>query len=131
MVKNKRVLIVDDDAIILASCKKIFKAEGYKVTCVKSAREAIDALGTTYFDLMIMDIKMPEQDGFYLLRKIREKWPLDVWPKLPVLVMTGYPTPETLTALRKNGARQFIPKPFTPDELIAAVQKLLEGGIPK
>jgi len=129
-VKSKRALIVDDAPIILASCTRILEAEGYNVTCVKNAREAIETLGKTYYDLMIMDIKMPEQDGFYLLEKIREKWPLEEWPKLPVLVMTGYPTPETLRALRNSGARHFIPKPFTPDELTAAVQKLLEKSGP-
>jgi DNA-binding response OmpR family regulator len=125
-VKTRKVLVVDDDAIVLESCRKILESEGYKATCAQSAREAIDILEMSYFDLMVMDIKMPEHDGIYLLGKVREKWPMDRWPELPVLVMTGFPTPETLKALRRSGARSFIAKPFTPDELAAAARKLLK-----
>jgi CheY-like chemotaxis protein len=129
-VKINKILVVDDDPFVLQSCRKILEAEGFKVTAVASAREAIETLELNYADLMITDIKMPEQDGFYLLGKIREKWPLASWPELPVLVMTGYPTPETLRQLKRSGVRKFIPKPFTPDELIAAVRKLGERSVP-
>lgn len=123
-VKNKKILVVDDDPIVLESCRRILEPEEYSVVCVPSADDAFDNLEMGYFDLMIMDIKMPQQDGFYLLGKVKEKWPLDRFLELPVLVMTGYPTPETLRELQKSGARQFIPKPFTPDELLAAVQRI-------
>jgi len=125
-VSNSKILVVDDDPIVLQSCKRILESEDYMVVCVPSVDDAFDNLEMGYFDLMITDIKMPEQDGFYLLRKIREKWPPDRYLELPVLVMTGYPTQETLRELKKSGARQFIPKPFTPDELLAAVRKVLE-----
>ena len=92
--------------------------------------DAFDNLEMGYFDLMITDIKMPEQDGFYLLGKVKEKWPLERFLELPVLVMTGYPTHETLRELKKSGVRQFIPKPFTPDELLAAVQKTMKRREP-
>jgi CheY-like chemotaxis protein len=81
---------------------------------------------TGRFDMMIMDVKMPDRDGVFLLESITEKWPLKTWPKLPVLVMSGYPTPETIQSLIEKGAREFIPKPFTPDELLRAVNKLLK-----
>ncbi|KPJ84085.1 MAG: hypothetical protein AMS17_16675, partial [Spirochaetes bacterium DG_61] len=74
----------------------------------------------------IMDVKMPEKNGVYLLEKITEKWPLETWPELPVLVMSGYPTPETIQSLIEKGAKEFIPKPFTPDELLQAVDKVLK-----
>ena len=127
---NKKILVVDDDPFVLQSCSKILESEDYRVTCVPSAKEAFETLEVSYYDLMITDIKMPEQDGFYLLGKIKEKWPFDRWPKLPVLVMTGYPTPETLRELKKSGVHQFIPKPFTPDELLGAVKKLLQRSDP-
>lgn len=125
---NKKILVVDDDTIILESCKRILEAEHYTVLLASNVNEAIVLLEKYYFDLMIMDVKMPEKDGIFLLKKIRDKWPLDSWPMLPVLVMSGYPTPETLDTLYKNGARQFIAKPFTPDELINAANKVLKGG---
>ncbi len=126
MVKKKKVLIVDDDKIVLDSCKRVLEAEQLKVTLVSNAQDAIEQLEKKYFDLMVMDVKMPEKDGVYILKKIREKWPLDDWPELPILVMSGYPTSDTIQELKKRGAREFIPKPFTPDELLAAVQNVLK-----
>lgn len=125
---EKKILIVDDDRIVLESCKRVLESEGFEVVLVSSAIDAIEQLEKKSFDLMLMDVKMPEKDGVYLLEKIREKWPLDDWPELPVLVMSGYPTPETIHDLKKQGARDFIPKPFTPDELLLSVQKFLERG---
>ncbi len=125
-MKKKKILIVDDDRIVLDSCQRVLEAENFKVLLASSANEAIQLLKTEYFDLMIMDVKMPEKDGMYILDKIREKWPLEYWPELPVLVMTGYPTMETIKELRKKGARDFIPKPFTPDELLESVKKALK-----
>jgi len=126
VVKKKKVLIVDDDKIVLDSCKRVLEAEQLKVTLVSNAQDAIEQLEKKYFDLMVMDVKMPEKDGVYILKKIREKWPLDDWPELPILVMSGYPTSDTIQELKKRGAREFIPKPFTPDELLAAVQNVLK-----
>jgi DNA-binding NtrC family response regulator len=126
VVNQKKVLIVDDDKIVLDSCKRVLESEHLKVTLVSNAQEAIEQLEKKYFDLMIMDVKMPEKDGVYILKKIREKWPLDEWPELPVLVMSGYPTSDTIHELKKRGAREFIPKPFTPDELLIAVQNVLK-----
>jgi DNA-binding NtrC family response regulator len=125
-VNQKKILIVDDDKIVLDSCKRVLEAENLKVTLVSNAQDAIEQLEKKYFDLMIMDVKMPEKDGVYILKKIREKWPLDEWPELPVLVMSGYPTSDTIQELKKRGAREFIPKPFTPDELLIAIQNVLK-----
>lgn len=122
---GKKILVVDDDQVVLHSCKVVLEAEGFQVHLVSSAREAIAFLESRYVDLMIMDVKMPEKDGLYILDVIREKWPLDRWPELPVLVMSGYPTPDTINDLIKRGVREFISKPFTPDELIESARKAL------
>lgn len=125
-MKSKKILVLDDDRIVLESCKRVLEAEGFKVFLVSSAREAVELLTTGYFDLMIMDVKMPEHDGMYLLEKIKEKWPLDIWPELPVVVMSGYPTPDTISESLVRGAREFLVKPFTPDELISSTHKALK-----
>ncbi len=125
-MKARKILVVDDDKIVLESCRRILEAEGYRVFLVESAREAIDLLEEQYIDLMLMDVKMPQQDGVYILDKIREKWSLDIWPELPVLVMSGYPTPATIRELKESGARDFISKPFTPDELLDAITTILK-----
>ncbi len=125
-MKSKRILVVDDDRIVLESCKRIFEAEGIEVFLVSSAKEAIDLLEVEYFDLVLIDIKMPEHDGIYLLEKIKEKWPLELWPKLPVVVMSGYPTPGTISEGLSLGAEAFITKPFKPDELLKSIQHVIK-----
>ncbi|HUT65924.1 MAG TPA: response regulator [Spirochaetota bacterium] len=125
-MKTRKILVVDDDKIVLESCKRILESEGFKVFLVLSAQEAIELLEVEYFDLMIIDVKMPAQDGMYLLEQIKRKWPLDIWPELPVIVMSGYPTPKTITDGLDRGATDFIPKPFTPDELVSSVNKAIK-----
>jgi DNA-binding NtrC family response regulator len=125
-VKSKKILVLDDDTIVLDSCKRVLEAEGFKVYLVSSAEEAIDLLEIEYFDLMIRDVNMPEHDGMYLLEKIKGKWPLDVWTELPIVVMSGYPTPDTISESLARGARDFLEKPFTPDELTSSTHKALK-----
>ena len=125
-MEGKKILVLDDDRIVLESCKRILEAEGLRVFLVSNVKEAVELLEDECFDLMIMDVKMPEQDGMYLLEKIKKKWPVDSKPELPVLVMSGYPTPDTISESLSKGARDFIEKPFTPEELIEAVQSALD-----
>ena len=127
-VRHRRVLVVDDDPIVLQSCKRILESEGHMVICVPDAEEACVKLERHPFDLMVVDIKMPERDGFYLLEKIRGRRFPGPLVEPPVLVMTGYPTHETLGRLQKSRVRHFIPKPFTPDELLTAIDILFEKG---
>ena len=126
-MKGKRILVVDDDRIVLDSCKVVLETEGFSVVLVSNATAAIENLEHEgHFDMMLMDVKMPDGDGVYLLQKITEKWPLVNWPEIPVLVMSGYATPETRRTFIDRGVKEFIPKPFTPDELLEAVNRILE-----
>ena len=119
----KKILIVDDDRVVLASCRRILESEGYAVNLTSSAKEAIQMLEKKKFDLLLVDVIMPEYDGMYLIGNVRENL-----PHLPILVMSGYPTPETISSGMRMGATHFIPKPFTPDELIKAVHKAMAEG---
>ena len=117
-----RVLIVDDDPMVVESCRRILVAEGIELTVAGSADYAESILiAEAPFDLMLTDIKMPKQDGFHLIAQAR-----GAHPDLRVLMMTGYLTPETVKRGRQCGANGFIAKPFTPDELVAAVRNTLE-----
>ncbi len=112
-----RVLIVDDDPMVVESCRRILVAEGIELTVAGSADYAESILiAEAPFDLMLTDIKMPKQDGFHLIARARA-----AHPDLRVLMMTGYLTPETVERGRQCGANGFIAKPFTPDELVTAV----------
>lgn len=113
------ILVVDDDRIVLQSCKRIFEAEGFRVSLSSSAGEAIEILEKENFQLLIVDVVMPEYDGIYLIEQVHKRW-----PDLPTIVMSGYPTKNTVSEGLRRGAAHFIAKPFTPDELLEAVQKV-------
>ena len=116
-----RVLIVDDDAIVLESCKRILEADGIDVDTAEDVLKAQAVLETAApFDLMLTDIKMPGKDGFHLIQAAKEKF-----SGTAVLMMTGYLIPETIQKGRDMGADGFIAKPFTPEELIASVHSVL------
>ena len=116
-----KILVVDDDAIVIKSCKRILEAEALEVSTVPSADEALEMIKKYEFDLLLIDVKMPKHDGMFLMREI-----LKVIPDMPIVVMSGYPTPETVSDVLKLGATQFIPKPFRPDELIKVVRPILQ-----
>jgi DNA-binding NtrC family response regulator len=115
------ILIVDDERIVLDSCKRVLEADGYSVILATSAEKALEAMSTDAFSLILMDIKMPGRDGMSLMREVKEKW-----PEVPVIIMSGYVTNETVTQVSKTDAASFIAKPFTPDELAEAIRKVLE-----
>jgi DNA-binding response OmpR family regulator len=116
-----KILVVDDDAIVIKSCKRILEAEGFEVSTVPSADDALEAIKNYDFDLLLIDVKMPKRDGMYLMREIKKGW-----PEIPVIIMSGYPTPETIADVLNLGANLFIPKPFRPDELVKSVRQVLE-----
>ena len=119
----KSILVVDDDPVVLSSCRRILEAEGYTASLTSGVEEALRTLEEKNFDLLLVDVIMPEYDGMYLIGNVRERR-----PGLPILVMSGYPTPETISSGLQMGATHFIAKPFTPEELIGAVTKALAGG---
>ena len=116
------VLVVDDDPIVIASCRKVLLAEGLAVQATMSVPEAVQWLRQEHHDLLLVDLKMPEYDGLHLMRIAREDH-----PELPILVMSGFPTPDTVARCAEAGATGFVPKPFTPRELLDAVRHAAAG----
>jgi DNA-binding NtrC family response regulator len=116
-----RILVVDDDPTVLKSCQRVLEAEGFDVYLVPSADKAIEAMRNDDFALLLVDIKMPQRDGIYLMSEIEKEW-----PHIPIIVMSGYGTEQTVQQAMETGAASFIAKPFTPTELLNALQKVLE-----
>jgi DNA-binding NtrC family response regulator len=116
-----RMLVVDDDAIVLESCRRILESAGIDAVLTSSAKDALNVLAEDSFDLMLVDVIMPEYDGIYLMGSVRERW-----PRMPVIVMSGYPTPEVMARGRSAGAYYFIAKPFDPGELLDAIRTVAE-----
>jgi len=121
-----KILVVDDDAIVVKSCKRILEAEGFEVITVPSAEDALETVKKYDFDLLLIDVKMPKRDGMYLMREVKKDL-----PDIPIIVMSGYPTPETVADVLELGATQFIPKPFRPDELIKTIHQVIQSGLKK
>jgi DNA-binding NtrC family response regulator len=116
-----KILVVDDDAIVIKSCKRILEAEGFEVLTVPSADDALEKIKNYDFDLLLMDVKMPKHDGMFLMREMKKHL-----PEIPIIVMSGYPTPETIADVLRLGATQFIPKPFRPDELVKTIRQVVQ-----
>ena len=117
-----RILVVDDDPTVLKSCQRVLEAEGFGVYLVPSADKALEAMRNDDFSLLLVDIKMPQRDGIYLMTEIKKEW-----PHIPIIVMSGYDTEQTVQQAMESGAASFIAKPFTPTELLNALQKVLEN----
>lgn len=115
------ILIVDDEPVVRDSLGKWFEEEGFAVETASTAGEALLRLANQRWDLALVDIKMPGMDGLELQRKIR-----DVDPEIIVIIMTGYASVETAVQALKDGAYDYIMKPFDPDDLAHGVRKALE-----
>ena len=113
---NGKLLIVDDDIVVRDSLGKWFESEGFDVTIAAGAPPALEILSHDRFDLALVDIKMPGVDGIELQAKLRQ-----IDPDMPVIIMTGYASVETAVRALKNGAYDYITKPFDPDELVHLV----------
>lgn len=116
-----KVLIVDDDTIVVESCCRILHAEDIATQTAGTVEEAKVILEADIFDVMITDIKMPKEDGFQLISWIKQQL-----PEMVVLMMTGYLTPDIQNKGLSSGADGFIAKPFTPNELLEQLEKSLE-----
>lgn len=116
-----KILVVDDEGIVLDSCQRVLKAEGFDILLVTSADKALKAIEYDKPSLILIDVKMPVHDGMFLMQKVKEKW-----PDIPIIVMSGYPTKETITEACKMGAATFIEKPFTPDELLETINRFIK-----
>src|SRR4051794_22940447 len=116
-----RILIVDDELVVRDSLAKWFTSEGYTARPTGGAREALEVIQQTDFDIALLDIKMPGMDGMELQSRLRE-----ADPDLTVIIMTGYASVETAVQALKHGAYDYITKPVDPDELSNLVANALE-----
>ena len=124
MTMKISILVVDDEEIVLKSCTRIFTLAGYEVDTAGNGREALRKIGSHTYDLVLTDMVMPELDGMGLLREI-----VDSHPELVVIMFTGYSSVNTAVDAMKSGAADYIPKPFTPDELLTKIQIIIDERV--
>lgn len=116
-----KIIVVDDESIVLGSCQRVLEEDGFEVFLVTSADETIKAIRDKEPSLLLIDLKMPNGDGIYLMKEVKKKWPY-----IPIMVMSGYNTAESIVEAAKMGATTFVAKPFTPDELLGAVRQVIQ-----
>jgi DNA-binding NtrC family response regulator len=116
-----RVLVVDDEEIILRSCRKILERRGFEVTTEQNPFSGRDRALRGAYSVVLLDIRMPDLDGMEILARIREHR-----SDVEVIIITGYSTIEAAVKAMRLGAFDFVPKPFTPPELVSRVEAALE-----
>jgi len=118
MEETLRILVVDDESILRNLLEKILKKEGYEVMLAASGKEAVDVLEREKVDIIISDIKMPEMDGFALLRIVKEKY-----PSVGVIMMTAYADAYSVKDALLLGADDYITKPFKSVEICMIIER--------
>jgi len=122
MGKNK-ALVIDDEQIVLDSVSKILKDENYEVDVSLSGREGLNQALQEEYDIILTDIRMPDIGGMKVLRDVKR-----AKPSIPVVIITGYASVKSAVQAMKLGAADYIEKPFTPDQLLKAVDSALNAA---
>jgi DNA-binding NtrC family response regulator len=120
MNNQPRVLIVEDDANIRKTLNTILELKGYKTDTAKNGREAIQKSKTDFFNLVLLDIKLPDMEGTKLLTAMHQNY-----PKMMKIMITGYPSLENAVESVNSGADAYITKPIKPEILFALLEEKL------
>lgn len=119
--ERDKILLVDDDRIIVDSLGEFLRLEGYEVDGVESVAAAVQCLERDVYSIVITDVNMPKADGFELLRTIRSRF-----PEVVTIVITGYGTIESAVEAIKMGAYDYLTKPLADDEISLTVQRAMQ-----
>ncbi len=120
-MEMKKALVIDDEQIVLDSVGKILTDQNYAVDVSLSGREGLDWAIQKQYDIVLTDIRMPDIGGMRVLRDIKR-----AKPSLPVVMITGYASVQSSVQAMKLGAADYIEKPFTPEQLLKAVDSALD-----
>jgi DNA-binding response OmpR family regulator len=131
MKEAAKIIIVDDERRICQNVEKILANSNYELVHAISADEALEKMAQESFSLLISDIVMPGMNGLELLKLVKKQWPLT-----KAIMMTAYASTDTAAKAIRLGALDYLPKPFTPDELrttvkLALTEKLVEASTPE
>ncbi|RLB17106.1 MAG: hybrid sensor histidine kinase/response regulator [Deltaproteobacteria bacterium] len=116
-----RILVVDDERPIREGCHRVLTAKDYHVCTAENGQQALEILEKESIDLILLDLKMPVLSGEEVLQAVQERH-----PDLPVIIITGHGTVDTAVECMKNGAYDFITKPFQIDQFLATVRRASE-----
>ena len=120
MSQSRKVLVVDDDAVVGHSINRVLTGQGYQVREAASGIEALEALGNQQYDMVFTDIRMPGMDGLDMASRMKKNY-----PEMPVVVITGYGTQENEKKASDLGVAGFLRKPLSPDTIIENAKRVL------
>jgi CheY-like chemotaxis protein len=112
----RKVLVVDDEAVVVNSIRRSLARKAFKVEEAFSAKEAMSRVASGNYDVVLLDMRLPDADGLELVSDIRK-----ARPRLRIVIITGYASIDTAVEAIKRGAHDYMAKPFTPEELYAVM----------
>jgi two-component system response regulator HydG len=118
-----KILLIEDDISFCKLLEKFLIKNGYEITIAFSAAEARLAIKKESFDLILTDLRLPDSDGIGLMSEFKA-----AYPEIPVILMTGYSDVNTAVKAIKNGAADYISKPFNPDEVLLVITNALNSA---
>jgi DNA-binding NtrC family response regulator len=121
MGETARILVVDDDENIRKVLVAILEDEGYSVDSVDTARKAIEKTRINYYNLALIDVRLPDMEGIELLTKMR-----DTTPKMRKIIITGYPTLQNAVEAVNKGANAYVMKPFDIEKVLKEIEEQLK-----
>ncbi|MFA5182581.1 MAG: sigma-54 dependent transcriptional regulator [Syntrophales bacterium] len=123
-MKNKKILIVDDDMTMRMALADSLETSGYDVCIAENGDEALKMFGKNHFEVVVTDMRMPKMGGMDVLKEIKK-----ISPQTPVILITAYGTVKTAVEAMKEGAAEFIMKPFSLDDLEFSVRNVLAARV--
>jgi CheY-like chemotaxis protein len=122
MTTQARVLVVDDDPVVAKSIDRVLTGKGYAVITASGGQEALEKLAHEKYDAVFTDIRMPGMDGFEVAKRIKATQP---W--LPVVIVTGYGSPESKARAKELGVAGFLHKPLSPEMIEGSARDATTG----
>lgn len=121
MADDIKILVVDDEKVVIRSVQMVLKAEGYDIEGAVSGKDAILKMEQNSYNLVLTDLNMPEMDGISLIRWLRQNR-----PDVGIVILTGYPSQETIKEALELGIIDYVPKPFTPAVLLDVTRRAVD-----
>ena len=121
MGEHARILVVDDDESIRAVLAAILEEKGYTIDAVESGNEGIEKTKTNFYNLALIDIRLPDMEGTQVLAKMK-----DTSPKMRKIIITGYPSVQNAVEALDKGAHAYIMKPLDMDKVLGTVEEQLK-----
>jgi DNA-binding NtrC family response regulator len=119
--KKKSILVIDDDEVVLNSIAEALRLEGYKVDTAETGKEAIRKGNLRFYNLVLIDIRLPDMEGTKLLKAMKE-----TTPKMVKIIVTGYPSLQNATEALNKGADGYVIKPVDIPKLLTTVKEHLQ-----